>query len=395
VVRLCRTILAGVFLALLGELPGCALLHHRPAPKPDPLCNSGCDRPLECLVPLLGPCGDLNPVQPGRRITLWECIESALKNGRVGEDQIRVRALDAAMALAQAKVQGEAGRLQTERIWLTLEEATQELVLAVESAYWGLALARVNLGSREEALQALDEEAATVRARFQEKLLARQDVDTLEEQRNLARVELIDAQAKAREAERTLRRTAGLPPDDGSALVPGDPPDTSPPQCDAVADLDEARSFRTELALARLDVDVACKELAQVKDEKDRPQARMKVERQQAALRNAEDEMIFALQRSQRKVTQAWQSYLTLTAREEAARRRLEAVNEKWQSKEFGELRELLQARSGAAAARRDTQEALSQYQVARAELMRQKGTLLKFRCVRIVRKTPRVTPGG
>ena len=127
----------------------------------------------------MGPCGDLNPLQPGRRISLLECIVTALKNGRVGDENICVRTHDAALALGQAKQAGESSRLQTERIWLTVESGTQDLVLAVETAYWGLVQARDTLASREDAVRTTEEEAATVKARYDEKLLTRQDVDTM------------------------------------------------------------------------------------------------------------------------------------------------------------------------------------------------------------------------
>jgi outer membrane protein TolC len=335
-----------------------------------------------------------------------ECIVTALKNGRVGDENICVRTHDAALALGQAKQAGESSRLQTERIWLTVESGTQDLVLAVETAYWGLVQARDTLASREDAVRTTEEEAATVKARYDEKLLTRQDVDTMTEQRHLARVELIDAQAQVRTAELNLRRTAGLPPDDGCSLVPCDEPDRLPPLCDSKTDLEQARMYRPELALARLAVEAACQEYVSIKDVKVHPlaklktpgeqeiaQAKLKVQREQVALRDAEEQTVFALQTSQRQVAQAWQSLVELVAREAAARRRLEAVTEKWQSKEFGELRELIQARAGVTTARRDTSQALTQYQIARADLLRRKGMLLQHHRV-CVDRPPRKTPG-
>ena len=62
---------------------------------------------------------------------------------------------------------------------------------------------------------------------------------------------------------------------------------------------------------------------------------------------------------------------------------------------EFGELRELLQARSGLATARSDTLRGVTEYQNARAELLRRKGLLLQHHHVGIARPTtPRLAPG-
>lgn len=396
--RVLRNLFAGVLLvAVAGTPSGCALLHKPTSPTTDANITAGCDRPFEELLALMGACGDLNPPLAGRRIPLSECVAAALKNGRAGDNSFRVRTYEAARTLAEVKagdLPAAGKRLATERVWQEIDLATQDVLLAVETAYWGLVQARATLASREEAVRSLDEEAATVKARYEEKLLARQDVDTLTEQRHLARVELIAARAALREAERNLRRQAGLAPDDGCGLVPCTEPERAPPICDNVADLEAARQHLPELCGARIAVEIALQEYKAVTDAKARPAARLRIDREEANLRNVEEEMIFALQRVQRQVTQAWQSLTELTAREEAARRRLEAVTEKWQSKEFGELRELLQARSGLATAQGETLRGVTEYQNARAELLRRKGLLLQHHHVGIARPTPRLAPG-
>ena len=87
-------------------------------------------------------------------------------------------------------------------------------------------------------------------------------------------------------------------------------------------DLLQAREHRPELALARLKVELACHALEQAKEE-EKTQARAQVEREQAALRDAEEVMVFDLLRSGFQQRQAWLSLQTLTAREQAATRRL------------------------------------------------------------------------
>lgn len=397
--RVARSLLAGVWLACLGVFPpGCAHVH-RPSPPSDPAVeaclNAGCDRPLDHLLGLLGPCDDLKSAVPGRKITLMECLAAALVNGRVGDDSIRVKTHDAAQALAQTAGKDRDAKLAARRIYLGLEAGTQDLLLAVESAYWNLALARGGLRSRDEALRDLDEEAANVKARFEEKLLTRQDVEAMEEQRHLARAEQVAAVGKVAEAERVLRLTAGLPSADGTALLPCDPPCLTMPPCDPLGDLEAARTYLPELALARLDVEIACRALARARDkEKERPAAMLKVQRDEAALRDAEERMLFDLQKSQTRQVVAWETLKATTDREDAARRRLDAVAEKWKDKEFGELRELLLARSGFAAAQRDNLHAAVEYQVAQAEHRRRKGVLLQHHRVCIERAVPPVAPG-
>ncbi len=402
-----RVLLGGLLIVLVGSIvTGCAhqtrgkvTSARQPTPA-DPCLNAGCDRPLAGLLALLGPCEDLQSLQEGlpfvleRPITLKECIDAALCNGRVGEDSYRVKTAEASIELTKAAGQGREERLTREGVWLSLEVGTQDLVLAVTTAYWRLVLARGTVISREETLRALDREAQNVQARFKEKLLTRQDVDSLEEQRHLTRAEWLTALTGLREAESNLRRTAGLLPNDGTTLIPCDPAVMTPPAGNPYEDLLQARECRPELALARLKAELACQALEQAKEE-EKALARCQVEREQAAHRDAEEVMVFDLLRSGFQQRQAWLSLEALTAREQAAGRRLAAVTEKWQSKEFGELRELIQAQTGFSTARRDALEAATQYQVALAEHLRRKGLLLQHYCVCIPHREPRPVPGG
>lgn len=389
-----RSLIAGLLIAFISAIAsGCALSKHHKPVQTEECANAGCDRPFEELLAMIGPCPDLKSLPVGRKITLRDCFASALRKGRLKDDSIRIKTYDFNLGVAQAKLE-EKSKLEREKLHLTLEVGIHDLILDVEVAYWQLVRTRGDYISRLDTLQALAEEEVNVQARYKEKLITRQEVDALEEARQLAEAERVSAFARMTEAERNLRRTAGLWPWDTTTLEPCEMPVLVPPVCDSRVDLHEARFYRPELLLARVNVELACDDLKNLKEEAARPLARMKVQRESAALREAEEVMVYDLQRSQSQVLQTWQSVEILQAREEAAKRVLVAVTEKWQSKEFGELKELLRAQTGLSTARRDTLTAVTEHQQARAEHLRRKGVLLKHHSICIEGRDHRPVPG-
>jgi len=115
-------------------------------------------------------------------------------------------------------------RLQQEQSYFQFKGGMQELVRGVITAYWSLVQARTELWAREKQVEALEfaNQQAEANLRAGRKSLA----DTSQSKVSLYsfRANLVAAQANVLQLEAALRNLIGLPPEDGSRIVPSTPP---------------------------------------------------------------------------------------------------------------------------------------------------------------------------
>jgi len=115
-------------------------------------------------------------------------------------------------------------RLQLDQSYFQFKDAIQGLVQGVITGYWSLVQARTELWAREKQVEqtrfALDYTQAQQRAGFR-------DIGDVSQTRVAYynfRANLIAARANVLQREAALRNLIGLPPEDGTRLVPSTPP---------------------------------------------------------------------------------------------------------------------------------------------------------------------------
>lgn len=330
----------------------------------------------------------------------------------------------------------------------------QELLLGVERAYWELYSAYWQLFSAEvgmrQALRAWQRAKANLEAGRE----AIYNVAQIEEQYQFFRAQRLQAlgrgtgaQPGVLEAERRLRYLIGLPPEDGTRLVPADVPTTAPYRPNWEAALSEALTNRPELSATRLALQHAQLQMLAVRDrllpdlrvfgtynvnslgrklDGDDPssaihnlfegryndwqfgfifqmplgyreayseyrQAQIQVAKWTVFLRNQEQATAYQLQDSYRRIYQLVEEISIQRARRRAAQQQLEAFQSLWESGRAQTpegrdvLTALLNAQRSFAEALRDEYIATSEYNIALAEFERDKGTLLRHDNVTIV----------
>lgn len=114
-------------------------------------------------------------------------------------------------------------RIETERSFFQTKDAVQEMVRGVIEAYWALVVARVDVWARRQQV----EQGAEALARAQAMLeFGFTDAGQVAQARSALanfRAALVTAQANALQREAALRNILGLPPADGTQLVPTTP----------------------------------------------------------------------------------------------------------------------------------------------------------------------------
>ncbi|MGE0605800.1 MAG: TolC family protein [Pirellulales bacterium] len=117
-------------------------------------------------------------------------------------------------------------RIDTERSFFQLKDAMQDNVQGVIQAYWNLVAARTDVWARRTQVEQLTEILRRVEATIRQGTGSAAD----RAQAVLAlanfRANLIASEANAIQSEAILRNIAGLPPVDGTLLVPNTPPET-------------------------------------------------------------------------------------------------------------------------------------------------------------------------
>ncbi|MFO0875796.1 MAG: TolC family protein [Gemmataceae bacterium] len=323
----------------------------------------------------------------------------------------------------------------------------QDMLLQVEEAYWQLYLSYWELYSREMALrQSRSAWQMGIELRKQGELTV-QDLSLLEAQYHQFRSQRLDAlgsgsaRAGVLEAERRLRFVVGLPPEDGTRLMPADAPTTArfypdwiTSQAEALQQRPELMEIRQELKAAqlrlvrsrnyllpdlrffgnydvnsignrldgpgeenalrnlalnkynnwslglRLETPIGFREAhAQVR------RAELELARETARLADLEQQVVLQLQQTFREVIQFQERIPMIRARRLALARQYQALFELFSQGETAQTFVMIEAQKNWADALRDEQAAMVAYATVLAQFERRKGTLLLHNNVEIV----------
>ncbi len=115
-------------------------------------------------------------------------------------------------------------RLNTERSFFQLKDSMQESVRGIVEAYWNLVFARTDEWARRQQVKQGEESYERAKARKEKGFATAGEVaQTLTALANF-RATLIAAQGNVLQREDALRNILGLPPSDGTHLIPISPP---------------------------------------------------------------------------------------------------------------------------------------------------------------------------
>ncbi|MCI0456618.1 MAG: TolC family protein [Gemmataceae bacterium] len=146
-------------------------------------------------------------------------------------------------------------RLRFDERRADFERTVNFMLLNVETAYWNLYGAYVNLFSAEQGMRMAYESWRVAKARLEQGV---KDSPTLYPaawaQYEQFRGNRLQALGSVLEAERNLRLLLGLPVEDGKRLVPADTPTLAPVQPNWQLALEDALNRRPELILVRQEV---------------------------------------------------------------------------------------------------------------------------------------------
>jgi outer membrane protein TolC len=145
-------------------------------------------------------------------------------------------------------------RLRFDQQRTDFQRSVHYLLYNVEVAYWNLYGAYWALYSNEAALRQAYEAWKINRARYEAGRIAIQDYAQTRQQYELFRGNRLSSLGQVLEAERQLRGMLGMPPSDGTRLVPVDAPTLTPYRPDWKEAVNESLARRPELILARQDL---------------------------------------------------------------------------------------------------------------------------------------------
>jgi len=143
-------------------------------------------------------------------------------------------------------------RIGTERSFYQLKDSVQEQVRGVVEGYWGLVVARVDVWVRRRQVEQAEEALRVGEARFRGNI---NDIAQVAQARSALanfRATLVTAEANLIQREAALRNLLGLPPSDGSELVPVTDPRRDRYLADWNALCDLAAEYRPDLIDLRL-----------------------------------------------------------------------------------------------------------------------------------------------
>jgi outer membrane protein TolC len=138
-------------------------------------------------------------------------------------------------------------RLNQDRSYFQFRGSIQQLVQGVISAYWSLVAARTELWAREKQVEQAQESLDQISAKFKFDLA---DIGEVAQPRlALANFKALSITAKGDviQREAALRNLLGLPPEDGSRLVPSTPPTRDRLQFDWNEMVETANRYRPDL----------------------------------------------------------------------------------------------------------------------------------------------------
>ncbi|HEV8060095.1 MAG TPA: TolC family protein [Gemmataceae bacterium] len=145
-------------------------------------------------------------------------------------------------------------RVKYDQTRVEFERTVDVMLLNIETAYWNLYDSYWALYSREQGLRQAYEAYKINRLRYEAGKVATQDLAQSTRQYESFRSQRVGALGAVLESERQLRNLLNLPAEDGTRLIPVDPPTLTPYQPDWTTAVNEAMALRPELILARNDL---------------------------------------------------------------------------------------------------------------------------------------------
>ncbi|HZL91830.1 MAG TPA: TolC family protein [Pirellulaceae bacterium] len=115
-------------------------------------------------------------------------------------------------------------RIDTERSFFQFKDAMQEQLRGVVEGYWSLVAARVDVWARQRQVEQARDAYRLVRARFETEIASRGDLALSATSLANFQANLVSSEANLIQREAALRNLLGLPPSDGTVLVPSSPP---------------------------------------------------------------------------------------------------------------------------------------------------------------------------
>lgn len=147
-----------------------------------------------------------------------------------------------------------------------LEQATNNMLLNVENAYWNLYSAYWALYAQEQGLRQAYEAWKINKLRFDAGKATAAEYAQTRGQYELFRSQRLTALGQVLDRERTLRAFLGLPVEDGCRLVPADAPTLTPYKPDWCVALNEALSLRPELVEDRQQLKLSQLQIIEIKN---------------------------------------------------------------------------------------------------------------------------------
>lgn len=117
-------------------------------------------------------------------------------------------------------------RIDTERSYFQFKDSVQEQVCGIIDAYWSLVAARTDLWARKRQVDQLAETVKRIKARVEVTFDNRADLAQAELALANFRASLIASEANVIQREAALRNIIGMPPSDGTRLIPNSPPNS-------------------------------------------------------------------------------------------------------------------------------------------------------------------------
>ena len=145
-------------------------------------------------------------------------------------------------------------RVKYDQTRVDFERNVAVMLLNVETAYWNLYDTYWALYSREQGLRQAYEAYKINRLRYEAGKIPTQDLAQSTGQYESFRSQRLAALGAVLDAERQLRGLLNLPAEDGTRLLPIDPPTLTPYKPDWTTAVNEAMALRPELILARNDL---------------------------------------------------------------------------------------------------------------------------------------------
>lgn len=115
-------------------------------------------------------------------------------------------------------------RIDTERSFFQFKDSMQDQVRSVAEGYWALVAARVDVWARQRQVEQARDAYLLARGRFDAEIASRGDLAQSATSLANFKANLVASEANLIQREAALRNLLGLPPSDGTILVPSSPP---------------------------------------------------------------------------------------------------------------------------------------------------------------------------